>query len=158
MKLRTSSSHRETGQDPRNYALLTKAFGGKVGHVASVTTVNVEFTRERQTGNSNMEEAPGTEKEWKADLVLLALGFTGPERDNVIRSLGIELDERGNIKTGDNYQTNVENVFAAGDCHRGQSLIVWAISEGREAARCVDLHLMGETDLPAKGPEDLPRR
>ncbi len=158
MKLRSSSSHREAGQDPRNYALLTKDFRGQVGHVVSVTSVNVEFTRERQTGNSNMEEVPGTEKEWKADLVLLALGFTGPERDNVIRNLGIELDERGNIKTGDNHQTNIKNVFAAGDCRRGQSLIVWAISEGREAARNVDLFLMGESDLPTKGPEDLPRR
>ncbi len=158
MKLRTSSSHRETGKDPRNYALLTKTFRGQVGHVVGVTTVNVEFTRERQTGNSNMEETPGTEQEWKADLVLIALGFTGPERGNVIRGLGVELDEHGNIKTGDNYQTSVENVFAAGDCHRGQSLIVWAISEGREAARNVDLYLMGETDLPTKGPDDLPRR
>ena len=158
MKLRSSSSHREAGQDPRNYALLTKTFRGQVGHVVGVTSVNIEFTRERQTGNSNMEEVPGTEKEWKADLVLLALGFTGPERDNVIRGLGVELDERGNIKTADNYQTNIENVFAAGDCHRGQSLIVWAISEGREAARNVDLYLMGESDLPTKGPEDLPRR
>ena len=158
MKLRSSSSHRETGQDPRNYSLLTKAFRGQVGHVVGVTTVNVEFTRERQTGNSNMDEIPGTEKEWKADLVLLALGFTGPERDNVIRGLGVELDERGNIKTDKKYQTSIENVFAAGDCNRGQSLIVWAISEGREAARCVDLYLMGESDLPTKGPDDLPRR
>ncbi|MCF7818349.1 MAG: glutamate synthase subunit beta [Kiritimatiellales bacterium] len=158
MKMRTSSSHREAGQDPRNYALLTKAFRGQVGHVVGVTTVNVEFTRERQTGNSNIDEIPGTEKEWKADLVLIALGFVGPERNNVIRGLGVELDERGIIKTGVNYQTNVENVFAAGDCRRGQSLIVWAISEGREAARCVDLYLMGETELPTKGDADLPRR
>jgi glutamate synthase (NADPH/NADH) small chain len=158
MKLRTSSSHRESGQDPRNYSLLTKAFRGQVGHVVGVTTVNVEFTRERQTGNSNMDEIPGTEKEWKADLVLLALGFTGPERDNVVHGLGVELDERGNIKTDENYKTSVDHIFAAGDCNRGQSLIVWAISEGREAARCVDLHLMGETSLPTKGPEDLPRR
>jgi glutamate synthase (NADPH/NADH) small chain len=158
MKLRSSSSHHEAGSDPRHYALLTKAFRGQLGHVVGVTSVNVEFTRERQTGNSNMEEVHGTEKEWKADLVLLALGFTGPERDNVIRGLGVELDERGNIKTAENYQTNIEKVFAAGDCHRGQSLIVWAISEGREAARQVDLYLMGETDLPTKGSEDLPRR
>ncbi len=158
MKLRSSSSHHECEQDPRNYALLTKAFRGEVGHVVGVTSVKVDFTRERQTGNSNMEEVPGTEKEWKADLVLLALGFTGPERNNVIHGLGIELDERGNIKTTETYQTNVENVFAAGDCHRGQSLIVWAISEGREAARCADIYLMGESYLPTKGPDDLPRR
>ncbi len=158
MKLRSSSSHREAGQDPRNYAMLTKTFRGQEGHVVGVTTVNVGFTRERQTGNSNMEEAPGTEQEWKADLVLIALGFTGPERNNVIRGLGVELDESGNIQTDDAYQTSVENVFAAGDCHRGQSLIVWAISEGREAARQVDLFLMGESDLPTKGLDDLPRR
>jgi glutamate synthase (NADPH/NADH) small chain len=158
MKLRSSSSHREAEQDPRNYALLTKAFGGQVGHVVNVTTVNVEFTRERQTGNSNMDEIPGTEREWKAGLVLLALGFTGPERGNAIRGLGVELDERGNIKTDEKYQTSVENIFAAGDCNRGQSLIVWAISEGREAARNVDIYLMGESDLPTKGPDDLPRR
>ena len=105
-----------------------------------------------------MDEIEGTMKEWKADLVLLALGFVGPERDNVVKALGVELDPRGNIKTGRNYQTSVENVFTAGDCRRGQSLIVWAISEGREAARCVDEYLMGESDLPTKGPDDLPRR
>lgn len=158
MKLRTSSSHREVTEDPRRYSMLTKSFRGENGHVAGITTVEVQFTRERQTGNSNMEEIPGTEREWKADLVLLALGFTGPERDNVIQGLGVELTERGDIKTETNYQTSVENVFAAGDCRRGQSLIVWAISEGREAARCVDEYLMGESLLPTKGPEDLPRR
>jgi len=158
MKLRTSSSHRELDEDPRRYSMLTKSFRGQNGHVVGITTANVEFTRERQTGNSNMEEVPGTEKEWKADLVLLALGFTGPERDNVIQGLGVELDERGNIQTEANYQTSVKNVFAAGDCRRGQSLVVWAISEGREAARCVDEYLMGESLLPTKGPEDLPRR
>jgi len=158
MKLRTSSSHRELAEEPRRYSLLTKSFRGKNGHVAGITTTEIEFTRERQTGNSNMEEVAGTEKEWKADLVLLALGFTGPERGNVIQGLGLELDERGNIQTGDNYQTSVDNVFAAGDCRRGQSLVVWAISEGREAARCVDEYLMGESFLPTKGPDDLPRR
>ncbi|MBI9020809.1 MAG: glutamate synthase subunit beta [Verrucomicrobia bacterium] len=158
MKLRTSSSHREAAEDPRRYSVLTKSFRGENGHVVGITTVNVEFTRERQTGNSNMEEIPGSEKEWKADLVLLALGFTGPERDNVIAGLGVELDERGNIQTAANYQTSVRNVFAAGDCRRGQSLVVWAISEGREAARCADEFLMGESFLPTKGPDDLPRR
>lgn len=158
MKLRTSSSHREADQDPRTYSLLTKEFVGQDGQVTGVKTVNVEFTRERQTGKSNMDEIAGTEREWKADLVLLALGFVGPERGNVIQGLGVELDERGNIKADKNYQTSVENVFAAGDCRRGQSLIVWAISEGRETARCVDEYLMGESYLPTKGPDDLPRR
>ncbi len=158
MKLRTSSSHREAAEDPRSYALLTKEFLGDGKHVTGVRTVNVEFNRERKTGNATMDEIEGTMKEWKADLVLLALGFVGPERDNVVKALGVELDPRGNIKTGRNYQTSVENVFTAGDCRRGQSLIVWAISEGREAARCVDEYLMGESDLPTKGPDDLPRR
>jgi glutamate synthase (NADPH/NADH) small chain len=158
MKLRTSSSHREAGQDPRKYCLLTKEFEGENGHVTGVKSVDVQFTRERQTGKSNMEEIAGSEKIWKADLVLLALGFVGPERDNAVKALGVELDDRGNIKTGENYQTSVDNVFAAGDCRRGQSLIVWAISEGRETARCVDEYLMGESELPTKGPDDLPRR
>jgi len=158
MKLRTSSSHREVGQDPRKYCLLTKEFEGENGYVTGVKSVDVQFTRERQTGKSNMEEIAGSEKIWKADLVLLALGFVGPERDNAVKALGVELDDRGNIKTGENYQTSVDNVFAAGDCRRGQSLIVWAISEGRETARCVDEYLMGESELPTKGPDDLPRR
>ena len=105
-----------------------------------------------------MDEIEGTMKEWKADLVLLALGFVGPERGTLLDGLGVELDERGNIKTGPTYQTSVPHIFAAGDCRRGQSLVVWAISEGREAARQVDLFLMGETELPTKGPFDLPRR
>ena len=105
-----------------------------------------------------MDEIEGTTKEWEADLVLLALGFVGPERGTLLDGLGVELDNRGNIKTGRNYQTSIENIFAAGDCRRGQSLVVWAISEGREAARQVDLYLMGETELPTKGDDDLPRR
>lgn len=158
MKLRTSSSHREVGEDPRNYCILTKEFVGEGGKVTGVKTVNVDFNRERKTGNATMDEVSGSEKIWKADLVLLAMGFTGPERDNVIKELGVELDERGNIKAARNYQTSVENVFAAGDCRRGQSLIVWAISEGRETARCVDEYLMGESCLPTKGNGELPRR
>ncbi len=158
MRLRTSSSHREADQDPRHYALLTKEFLGNGRQVTAVRTVNVEFNRERKTGNATMDEVAGTMKEWQADLVLLALGFVGPERDNVIRELGVDIDARGTILVDRNYQTSVEKVFAAGDCRRGQSLIVWAISEGREAARCVDRFLMGESDLPTKGPDDMPRR
>jgi glutamate synthase (NADPH/NADH) small chain len=158
MKLRTSSSHREAGEDPRHYALLTKEFIGNGTRVTGIRTVNVEFNRERKTGNATMDELPETMREWKADLVLLAMGFVGPERDNVINALGVELDERGNVRADEKYRTSVEKVFTAGDCRRGQSLIVWAISEGREAARCVDEYLMGESDLPTKGPDDLPRR
>ena len=83
-----------------------------------------------------------------ADLVLLALGFTGPVRGGMIDQLGVELDPRGNVKTGDDYQTSVPGVFAAGDLRRGQSLVVWAIAEGRQAARAIDQHLMGSTRLP----------
>ncbi len=159
MKLRTSSSHRETDGDKRSYAILTKEFiGDAKNKLTALRSVNIEFNRERKTGNATMDEVAGTMKEWKADLVLLALGFIGPERNNVIQGLGVELDERGNIKTTENYQTNIEKVFTAGDCRRGQSLIVWAISEGREAARSVDLFLMGESNLPTKGPDDLPKR
>jgi len=156
MILRTSSSHREAGADPRNYAVLTKEFlGDDQNRVCAVRTVDVAFNFE--SGRPAMDEVEGSIREWKADLVLLALGFVGPERAGIVDALGVEPDERGNVKA-ENYRTNVENVFAAGDCRRGQSLIVWAISEGREAARAVDLYLMGETELPTKGPDDLPRR
>jgi len=99
----------------------------------------------------------GTEHEWRADLVLLALGFVGPDKANVIAGYGLELDDRGNVRTGANYMTSRDGVFAAGDMRRGQSLVVWAIAEGREAARCMDLYLMGETALPTCGPDQLPR-
>lgn len=103
-----------------------------------------------------MEEVPGSEQTWACELVLLALGFLGPETNTMIQDLGLELDERGNVKTTE-YRSNVENVFAAGDMRRGQSLIVWAISEGRECARQLDIFLQGSSELPTKGPEDLPR-
>ena len=89
----------------------------------------------------------GTEFELDADLVLLAMGFTGPVRNGLIEQLGVEIDLRGNVATDDNYQTTVPSVFAAGDMRRGQSLVVWAIAEGRKAARAIDLHLMGKTKL-----------
>ena len=104
-----------------------------------------------------MTEVPGSEREWKADLVLLALGFVGPETDSVVKQLGCELDPRGNVKAAADYQTSVPGVFAAGDARRGQSLIVWAISEGRECARGVDEFLMGRSTLPTKAGHDLPR-
>ncbi len=156
MRLRTSSSHEEGCERQGN--ILTKEFTGENGRVTGLKTVNVEFV---QTGNSTrpqMLEVPGSEKKWKADLVLLALGFTGPEPDGMLSQLGIALDERGNVKTDEYYQSNVSGIFAAGDVRRGQSLIVWAISEGREAARNVDKYLMGHSDLPTKGASmELPR-
>jgi glutamate synthase (NADPH/NADH) small chain len=94
-------------------------------------------------------EIPGTEFEQDADLVLLAMGFTGPEKGRLVSDLGLELDPRGNVKADENYETSVPGVFACGDMRRGQSLVVWAIWEGREAARGVDAFLRGHTDLPA---------
>jgi len=155
MRLRTSSSHREGCN--RFYSLVTKEFRGIDGHVAAVVTVNVEWFCDPAGGRPAMRELPGTEYEWRAELVLLALGFLGPEKNNVIAGYGLDLDERGNVRTDANYMTSREGVFAAGDMRRGQSLIVWAISEGREAARGVDTWLMGRSGLPTRGPDELPR-
>ena len=102
------------------------------------------------------EEIPGSQRRWPAELVLLAMGFLGPEADTIVAQLGLDLDERGTIRTGPDYMTSKAGVFAAGDARRGQSLIVWAISEGREAARAADLYLMGRSDLPQKACCDLP--
>ena len=155
MRLRTSSSHEEGVH--REWSINTRKFIGEKGRVTKLITTQIEFEPDSNGGRPRIKEVPGTDKEWPADLVLLALGFTGPEPGGVVEHLGVELDERGNIKTDDQYATNVPNVFAAGDGRRGQSLIVWAISEGREAARAVDLALMGQTELPTKGAGDLPR-
>jgi glutamate synthase (NADPH/NADH) small chain len=100
-------------------------------------------------GRPQMVEVPGSEFELDADLVLLAMGFVGPEKPGMIEQLGVALDERGNVSVGADYQSSVPGVFACGDMRRGQSLVVWAIWEGREAARGVDTYLMGETSLPA---------
>ena len=119
-------------------------------------TVDVEFV---DTGSNRpeMREVNDSDREWKADLVLLALGFTGPETGSIIGQFDLALDDRGNINTDADLMTNRPAVFAAGDARRGQSLIVWAISEGREVARAVDLHLMGRSELPGKNCCDLPR-
>jgi len=154
MKLRTSTSHEE-GCD-RNWSVLTKEFVGKDGKLTGLKTVQVQFVPNPDGGRPRMEEVPGSEQTWACELVLLALGFLGPETNTMIQDLGLELDERGNVKTTE-YRSNVENVFAAGDMRRGQSLIVWAISEGRECARQLDIFLQGSSELPTKGPEDLPR-
>jgi glutamate synthase (NADPH/NADH) small chain len=146
-KLRTSSSHEE-GCD-REFAIATKEIiagtGKDKGRVVALKTVHVQW----QAGK--MVEVPGTEKEWKADLVLLAMGFTSPVA-GVLQAFGVERDGRGNAKAGTDdqtgYATNVPKVFAAGDMRRGQSLVVWAIREGRQAAREVDRFLTGATALP----------
>ncbi len=136
------------GDDPRRYSLMTKRLvGDDAGRVKELHTVEITWAKD-DSGRVVPEEIPGTEKVWKADLVLLALGFLGPEPDGLLAQLDVKLDARGNVAIDDNCQTSVPKVFAAGDMSRGQSLIVWAIADGRKAARCVDLHLMGETLLP----------
>ena len=143
LKLRTSSSHDEGCQ--REFAISTKAFVGEKGKVTGLKTVRVEWK------DGKMVEVAGSEQVFKADLVLLAMGFVSPVA-SVLQSFGVELDARGNAKasteTVGGYATNVSKVFAAGDIRRGQSLVVWAIREGRQAARAVDEFLMGASTLP----------
>jgi glutamate synthase (NADPH/NADH) small chain len=146
-KLRTSSSHEEGCQ--REFAIATKEFiggtGKDKGSVKGLKTVELEWK------NGKMVEVPGSEKEWKADLVLLAMGFVSPVA-SILDSFGVDKDNRGNARASTDfiggYATNVAKVFAAGDMRRGQSLVVWAIREGRQAARAVDEFLMGASDLP----------
>ena len=155
MRLRTSSSHKEGAE--RFFSISTKKFiGDKEGNLKGLITTEVEWIKE--PGKRPMlKEVAGTEKEWKSDLALLALGFTGSEM-TIAEQLGLEADQRTNIKASENdYMTNVPGVFVAGDQRRGQSLIVWAIAEGRQAAFHVDTYLMGESQLPLKGDGDLPR-
>jgi glutamate synthase (NADPH/NADH) small chain len=143
LKLRTSSSHDEGCV--REFAISTKEFTGKNGKVTGLKTVHVEFK------DGKLVDIPGTEKEYKADLVLLAMGFVNPVA-TILEGFGVEKDGRGNAKASTDftggYATNVSKVFAAGDIRRGQSLVVWAIREGRQAARAVDEFLMGSSDLP----------
>ncbi|MEN9418211.1 MAG: NAD(P)H-dependent glutamate synthase small subunit GltD [Pseudomonadota bacterium] len=142
-KLRTSSSHEEGCA--REFAIATKEFTGQGGRVTGLRTVHVEWK------GGKMVEVPGTEKEYRADLVLLAMGFVAPVA-SVLEAFGVERDARGNARAGTEaaggYRTNVDKVFAAGDMRRGQSLVVWAIREGRQAARAVDEFLMGKSTLP----------
>ncbi|KAA3660861.1 MAG: glutamate synthase subunit beta, partial [Calditrichaeota bacterium] len=136
------------GEDPRTFDILTKKFEKyESGNVKAIHTVQIEWV-DGKTGGPPFREIPGTEKVWPAQMVLLALGFLGPEAP-IARELNIECDERSNIKAEyGKYQSSIPGVFAAGDARRGQSLVVWAIHEGREAAREVDRYLMGETELP----------
>ena len=152
-RLRTSASHEE-GCD-RHWGILTKAFVGAKGRLKEVLTVDMH-TVYQPDAPPRMEEVPGSERRWPADLVLIAIGYSGPEVGNIAGPLGIAMEPRGSIATNGRHMTDVPGIFAAGDARRGQSLIVWAISEGREAAREVDLYLMGSSDLPAKGCCDLP--
>ncbi len=136
------------GVDPRSYCVMTKRFlGDAEGNVTGIETVAVEWDP-MQNGRAVPKEIAGTQKVWRADVVLLAMGFLGPEKEGLLDQLGVELNERGNVAVDQNKQTNVPGVFAAGDVERGQSLVVWAIADGRRAAREVDRHLMEETVLP----------
>lgn len=151
MVYRTSSAHEEAAQiagaDIRDFAINTKMFKGENGVVKKLVGVRLEWTKDA-TGRPSMKEIPGSEFELDCDLCFLAMGFVGPETPGPIEQLGLKLDQRGNVIVDQNYQTSVPGVFAAGDCRRGQSLVVWAISEGRCAAAGVDQVLMGKTDLP----------
>ncbi len=136
------------GADPRVYSLLTKKIvGDENGHVRELHTVDVTWGVGAD-GCYGMQELAGTEKIWPVQLVLLAMGFLGPEKEGMLAQLGVELDARGNVKIDDHSTSSIPGVFAAGDMSRGQSLVVWAIHDGRKAARDVDLYLMGETQLP----------
>jgi glutamate synthase (NADPH/NADH) small chain len=146
MILRTSTSHEEGVT--RDWSINTKGFSGdEHGNVKKLHGVRLEWGQDN--GRPAMKEIPGSEFELDCDLVLLALGFLGPEGDTVVSQLGCALTERGNVQAGPDYQTTVPGVFACGDSRRGQSLVVWAIWEGREAARGVDAYLMGGTFLQA---------
>jgi len=140
------------GKDPREYSISTKEFVvDDDGKLKGLNTVRVEWTKD-SAGRWKMEEVPGSEKFFPAQLVFLALGFLGPEQD-LAKSIGLKLDGRGNIQTPlKKYSTSVPGVFAAGDCRRGQSLIVWGINEGRGAAAEIDAYLNeGSSRLPVAG-------
>ncbi len=150
--LRTSAAHEEGeklyGPDLRDWSIYTKEFvdDGK-GSVKALRAVRIESQKDEH-GNRHMKEIAGSEFEIPCDLALIAIGFSGPEKQGPIDELKLKLNPRGSIEVDKQYQTNVEGVFAAGDARRGQSLVVWAISEGRQAARCCDEFLMGRSDLP----------
>ncbi|HNL58509.1 MAG TPA: FAD-dependent oxidoreductase, partial [Chitinophagales bacterium] len=144
--LRTSSSHDEGCQ--REWSILTKEFlGDENGNLSGIKIAEIEW--KTIDGKAQFVEKPETERIIPCQLALLAMGFLHPQHDGLLAQLGVEIDERGNVKS-DNYQTNIPKVFAAGDMRRGQSLVVWAISEGRECAYEVDKFLMGESLLERK--------
>ena len=142
MIYRISSAHEEAGE--RLYSISTENFvGDSDGKLAALKIVETKFV------SGKFEKIPGTEREIPADLVFLAMGFTGPEQNELISSLNVEIDQRGNIARDENFATSKEGIFVCGDAGRGQSLIVWAIAEGRSAAAAVDKYLVGATQLPA---------
>ncbi len=146
MKLRTSSSQQEGAE--REWSVATKSFSGSSGQVAALHGIRLDWHKDEK-GVMTMHELAGSEFELKADLVLLAMGYLHPVPEGMLQKLGVALDKRGNVQADDiRYQTSIPKVFTAGDMRRGQSLVVWAIREGRQAARSVDEFLMGRSDLP----------
>ena len=146
LRLRTSSSHEEGAS--RDWAITTKSLTGKNGKVEKLIAARVEWIKDEASGQLKMQEVKGSEFELKADLVLLAMGFVAPV-NQVLKAFGVEADARGNARANtDDYHTSVDKVFSAGDMRRGQSLVVWAIREGRQCARAVDEFLMGSSILP----------
>lgn len=144
--LKTSTSHEEGGQ--RQWSVLTKKFIGRNGALKKLSCVKVDLGKRDERGCPIMEEIAASEFKIPADLAILALGFLYPEKKGLLEDLGVELDSRGNVKTDENFMTSIKKVFSCGDMHRGQSLIVWAIYEGRRAAYAIDKFLMGKSDLP----------
>tara|TARA_Y100000588_G_scaffold332321_1_gene370487 strand:- start:137 stop:559 length:423 start_codon:yes stop_codon:yes gene_type:complete len=137
----------------REYSILTKSFSGRNGKLEKLHAVKVEWQPGENGGRPSMAEIPGSEFEIETELTLLAMGFLHPEGEGMLSQIGVELDARGNIAIDSNRMSSVSGVFAAGDAARGQSLVVWAIAEGRETARSIDLFLMGKTSLPHSLPE-----
>jgi len=148
-KLRTSSSHQEGCE--RMWSITTKEIVGENGQAKAIKCAKVDWTQDAN-GAWKMTEVPGSEFELKADLILLAMGFIHPVQAGLLNELGVAFDPRGNVQGttegASAYKTSIDKVFAAGDMRRGQSLIVWAIREGRQCARAVDEYLMGSSDLP----------
>ena len=146
MKLRTSSSHEEGCE--RDWSVMTKSFSGTNSKVTTLNGIRLEWAA-GEDGRMEMHEVAGSEFELKADLVFLAMGFVHPVHEGMLETLGVKLDPRGNVEADtEEYQTSIDKVFAAGDMRRGQSLVVWAIREGRQCARAVDEFLMGSSELP----------
>ncbi|MDD5194233.1 MAG: glutamate synthase subunit beta [Candidatus Omnitrophica bacterium] len=145
--LKTSTSHEEGGE--RQWSVLAKKFIGKDGCLEKLSCVRVEFVSDNKNACPVMRQIPGSEFEITADMAILAIGFLHPEKSLLTEELNVKFDERGNVKTDETYMTETKGVFSAGDMHRGQSLIVWAIAEGRAAAHSIDKYLMGTSNLPA---------
>jgi glutamate synthase (NADPH/NADH) small chain len=150
MLLKTTSSHEEGAN--RQWAVATKAFiGNEKGELTALRIVDLQWKSRPDGAYAGFDEVAGSEREIPCQLALLAMGFMHPMQEGLLKQLDVDLDERGNVKaTEGQYQTNIPKIFTAGDMRRGQSLVVWAISEGRECARKVDEYLVGHSVLESK--------